>query len=117
MRGLVPDGAAVAVRADMTSALNPVQAHSGAMDPQDALELARSAGLTLPSPAWIFGCILFSLLGLAAWRWGKVVQRPRIRWLGVALMFYSYVTGPTWLLYGVGIALCGAIWWNRPRAG
>ena len=86
------------------------------MDPQDALELAKSAGLTLPSPAWIFGCILFSLVGMAAWRWGKVVQRPRIRWLGVALMFYSYVTSPTWLLYGAGIALCGAIWWNRPGA-
>jgi len=87
------------------------------MDPQDPLELAKSTGLALPSPAWILGCILFSLVGLAAWRWGKVVQRPRIRWLGVALMFYSYATGPTWLLYGVGIALCGAIWWNRPGAG
>lgn len=86
------------------------------MQAHDALELARSAGLTLPSAAWIFGSILFSLLGLVAWRWGKVVERPRIRWLGAALMLYSYVTGPTWLLYGVGIALCGAIWWVRSGA-
>ena len=84
------------------------------MDPTDALALAKDAGLTLPSPAWIFGCILFSLIGFAAWRYGKFVQRPRIRWLGVALMLYGYVTGPTWLLYGVGIALCVAVWWNRP---
>jgi len=98
------------------SPASPAAGTLAPMDPQDALELARSSGLVLPSPAWIFGCILFSLVGLAAWRWGKVVQRPRIRWLGVGLMFYSYATGPTWLLYGVGIALCGALWWNRPGA-
>jgi hypothetical protein len=85
------------------------------MNPADTLELAKEAGLTLPSPAWIFGCILFSLLGFAAWRYGKFAQSPPIRWLGLALMLYGYVTGPTWLLYGVGLALCAAIWWYRPR--
>ena len=29
-----------------------------------------------------------------------------MRWLGAALMFYPYLTRPTWLLYGAGIALC-----------
>jgi len=83
------------------------------MDPQDALQTAHDMGLTMPSPAWIFGCILFSLLGFAAWRYGKAVKDGRVRWLGVALMFYGYATGPTWLLYGVGAALCGAVWWCR----
>ncbi len=86
------------------------------MNPADALHAAREAGLTLPSPAWIFGCLLFSLVGFAAWRYGKAVQSQAIRWLGVALMFYGYLTKPVWLLYGVGIALCVAIWWCRPRA-
>jgi len=86
------------------------------MDAADALDIARDAGLVLPSPAWIAGCVLFSLVGLAAWRYGKAVERPAIRWLGLALMLYSYFTAPTWLLYGVGLALCAAIWWNRPRA-
>lgn len=85
------------------------------MDPANPIALAKHAGLTLPSPAWILGCILFSLVGFAAWRYGKVMQLPRIRWLGVALMFYGYVAGPTWLLYGIGFVLCAAIWWNRPR--
>jgi hypothetical protein len=85
------------------------------MSPDDAFELAKQAGLVLPSPAWIFGCILFSLIGFGAWRYGKHVKSPRIRWLGLALMLYGYVAGPTWLLYGVGIALCVAVWWNRPR--
>ena len=84
------------------------------MDPSDALELAKDSGLTLPSPAWIFGCVLFSLLGIAAWRYGKAMKAPRIRWLGLALMLYGYVTSATWLLYLVGIALCVALWWNRP---
>ena len=85
------------------------------MDPSTALELAKEAGFTLPSPAWIFGAILFSLVGIGAWYWGKAAKVPRIRWLGLALMLYSYVTSPTWLLYGVGIALCAAVWWDRPR--
>ena len=86
------------------------------MDPSDALELAKEAGFTLPSPAWIFGCILFSLVGIGAWYYGKAVKAPRVRWLGLALMLYCYVTSPTWLLYGVGIALCVAIWWTARAA-
>jgi apolipoprotein N-acyltransferase len=87
------------------------------MNPTTAVQTAHEMGFAFPSPAWIFGCILFGLVGLAAWRYGKVVERPRIRWLGVALMFYPYLTSRTWMLYGVGIALCAVIWWDRPRRG
>lgn len=83
------------------------------MNPADTLKAAQEAGLTFPSPAWIFGTILFGLLGLAAWRYGKVIEHPRIRWLGAALMFYPYLVGKTWLLYAVGLAICYAIWWDR----
>ena len=41
------------------------------MNPAATLQAAQEAGLTLPSPAWIFGCVLFGLLGFAAWRYGK----------------------------------------------
>lgn len=85
------------------------------MNFSDALQLAQDLGLTLPTPAWIVGCVVFSLVGIGAWYYGKAVKVPRIRRLGLALMLYSYVTAPTWLLYGVGIALCAAIWWYRPR--
>jgi len=94
----------------------PLHSVNPTMNPQDAMQMAEGMGLTLPSPAWIFGCILFSLIGFAAWRYGKVVARPPIRWLGAALMFYSYLTSPTWLLYGVGVALCAAVWWVRRGA-
>ena len=85
------------------------------MNFSDALQTAQALGLTLPTPAWIVGAILFSVLGMVAWYHGKRAKAPRVRWLGLALMLYSYVTSPTWLLYGVGIALCVAIWWYWPR--
>jgi len=87
------------------------------MNPTDTLHAAREMGLTLPSPSYIFGSILFSLLGFAAWRYGKVIGHPRTRWLGVALMFFPYLVGRTWLLYLVGIAICAGIWWDRPGKG
>ena len=86
------------------------------MTPEEMLQTAQDMGLTLPSPAWIVGCIVFSLAGLAAWRWGKVTGNKRVRWLGLALMLYGYVAGPTWLLYGAGVALCAAVWYFRNDA-
>lgn len=59
----------------------------------DTVSQLQSMGLSLPSPAYIFGAILFSLLG-------------------VALMFYPYVVTNTVMLYVVGIALCAAAAWD-----
>jgi hypothetical protein len=84
------------------------------MTPSESLQLAQDMGFTLPSPAYIFGSIVFGLIGLVAWRYGKVVQHPRMRWLGVVLMFYPYVVGETWLLYVVGCGICAYLWWDRP---
>jgi hypothetical protein len=75
----------------------------------DQLEALQSAGLTLPSVAYIAGSILFGLLGFAAYRWGKATSRRGPYWIGIALMIYPYFTGETWALYAVGTALCGAI--------
>lgn len=66
-------------------------------------------GLSLPSPAYLFGMVVFGLVGWAAFRWGKKAARPRTRWLGVALMLYPYAVSRTWLLYAIGVALCAAI--------
>jgi hypothetical protein len=50
---------------------------------------------------------------MVAWRWGKVRELPRVKWLGVGLMFYPYAVPNTWLLYLVGIGLCVAIYVSR----
>ena len=72
-----------------------------------------TSGFTWPSPAYLFGGLLFSLVGLAAFRYG----RRRDRWptlsIGIALMLFPYVVSRTWLLYVIGIALCIGLWVDR----
>ncbi|HJV86248.1 MAG TPA: hypothetical protein VJ698_12310 [Noviherbaspirillum sp.] len=63
-------------------------------------------GLALPTPAYLFGAILFGIIGLAAYRYGKKTSRPTSKWLGVGLMVYPYAVTQTWVLYLVGIGLC-----------
>ena len=83
------------------------------MDPQEALKTAEALGFTLPSPAYIFGAIVFGLAGYAAFRMGRKQQRVRAVWIGVALMLYPYVISQTWLMYAVGATLCAGLWVER----
>ena len=80
---------------------------------REELATLQSLGLVLPSPAWLFGMFVFGLIGIAAFQVGRRRQRPRTKWLGVALMFYPYLVSPTWLLYGLGIAMCVMIFRDR----
>ncbi len=66
-------------------------------------------GLSLPTPAYLIGAILFGLIGLSAWRWGRVRENQHVKWLGVALMFYPYAVPNTALMYVIGAALCAAV--------
>ena len=82
----------------------------------DTLEELQSLGLTLPSPAYILGAIVFGIIGFAAYRYGKKAQRKTTKWLGVALMLYHYAVSETWLLYLAGAALCAGLFFDRGRA-
>jgi len=75
----------------------------------------QSLGLTLPSPAYIFGAIVFAIIGFAAYRYGKKTQRKTTKWLGVALILYPYAISQTWLLYVAGAALCAGLFFYRGR--
>ena len=79
----------------------------------DELKALQSLGLELPSPAYIFGAIVFGLVGLVAFRRGRKLERPRTLWLGVALMLYPYLVSNTWLMYALGVALCAGIVFDR----
>ena len=79
----------------------------------DALSSLPALGLELPSPAYIFGAIVFGLIGFAAFRNGRKTGRRKTLWLGVALMFYPYAISLTWLLYVVGVVLCAGIYVDR----
>lgn len=78
------------------------------------LQQLSSLGLTMPTPAYLFGAILFGFIGFAAWRYGKQKSLDRAKWIGVALMLYPYLISSTAMLYIVGAALCVALYvWRK----
>jgi hypothetical protein len=79
----------------------------------DDLKTLAALGYSLPTPAYLFGLILFGLIGYAAYRYGKKAALPKPRWIGVVLMLYPYAVSETWLLYAVGGALCSALYLYR----
>lgn len=63
----------------------------------------------MPTPAALFALILFGVIGLAAFLYGKkqALWKPTI--IGLVLMAYPYFVGETWILYAIGGALCLAL--------
>ena len=78
----------------------------------DDVNTLQSLGFELPSPAYLVGAVLFGLIGLVAFRYGRKSERRVTLWIGVALMLYPYAISNTWLLYAVGAALCAGIWYD-----
>jgi hypothetical protein len=76
----------------------------------ELIETLRALGIELPSVAYIAGAVVFGIVGVVAFWKGRKLKRTRVKWLGVALMFYPYVVWNTASLYGVGVALCVALW-------
>lgn len=72
-----------------------------------------SSGFDLPTPLWLAGAIVFSFAGLAVWRYGRKADKPMTKWIGLALMLYSYATPETWMMYAVGVGLCAALYFFR----
>lgn len=79
----------------------------------DALPPLQSLGFELPGPAYLFGAIVFGLIGFAAFRFGRRRAKPVTLWIGVALMLYPYAISRTWLVYAVGLALCAGLFMDR----
>ena len=79
----------------------------------DSLTALQSMGLTLPSPAYIFGAIVFGLVGFVAYRRGKTSGRKPTLWLGVALMVYPYGVSSTLWLYILGLGLCTGLYLDK----
>ena len=76
----------------------------------EELKALESMGLVLPSPAYITGAILFGIAGYVAYRRGRKTTRPVLTWSGVALMVYPYAVPQTWLLWTIGLGLCGWVY-------
>jgi apolipoprotein N-acyltransferase len=79
----------------------------------DLMGNMQALGIELPSGAYVFGMIVFSLIGLVAYRRGKQREQPVVRWAGLALMLYPYAVSSTWLLYLVGVGLTALAFVDR----
>jgi hypothetical protein len=69
--------------------------------------------LEFPSPANLLGSILFGIVGYAAYRYGKKAGSFNPMAIGVALMVYPYFISQTWMLYVIGLGLCGGLYFWR----
>lgn len=82
----------------------------------DELNTLKSLGLELPTPAYLFGLILFGVTGIGAYAYGKKQKKRNAKWLGVALMLYPYAVSDTLWLYIVGVALTAGLFvWRDGR--
>ena len=75
-------------------------------------------GINLPQAgdfngAKIFAWTIFGAIGFAVFLYGKKNQFFRTMIIGVALMVYPYFVSGTFLLYLIGIALTGALYFWR----
>lgn len=78
----------------------------------DALHQLSALGLDLPSPAYFIGAILFGIVGWIAFRRGRKTSASSLTWVGLALMLFPYVIPQTWLLWTIGTALSGWVYFN-----
>jgi len=65
--------------------------------------------IELPPPGALFAMLLFSLVGFAAFMYGRKAAQWRPIAIGVALMVYPYFVDATWLLWTIGVALVAAL--------
>jgi hypothetical protein len=63
----------------------------------------------LANPALLFGSFLFGAIGLAVFVYGKKLALWKPMVIGIALMAYPYFISRTWMMYLIGVALCGAL--------
>ena len=67
----------------------------------------------MPTPAALFGSLVFGVIGLVAFRYGKKSAFIVPTLLGLGLMIYPWFVSETWMLYVIGCALTGAVWFLR----
>ncbi len=79
----------------------------------EVIDTLQDMGIELPGTAYLIGVLVFGIVGMVAFWKGRKLRRPRMKWLGVALMLYPYLVWNTMLLYVVGVALCLALWTYR----
>lgn len=65
------------------------------------------------SLATILIAVLFSIIGFAAFRYGRRNDEPRPIFLGIALMAYGYFVTNAWVSLGIGALLTLLLFFPR----
>ena len=65
------------------------------------------------SPGALFANLLFSLIGTAAFIYGRKSENIRAVVIGIALGVYPWFVTNVWLLYGIGFAFVAALFFWR----
>ncbi|HEV3019936.1 MAG TPA: hypothetical protein VGY49_13040 [Burkholderiaceae bacterium] len=63
----------------------------------------------MPSPAVLFAGLMFGVVGIAAFTYGRKNGHWQQMIIGLALMVFPYFVSQVWLLYAIGVALCGTL--------
>ena len=69
--------------------------------------------MDLPSPNVLLAGLIFGVIGTAAFMYGKKQARFSAMAIGAALVVYPYFVSALWLLWGIGLALCAALYYFR----
>jgi len=64
----------------------------------------------MPSPAVLFAGLIFGVIGIAGFTYGRKNALWRPMGIGLALILFPYFVSQVWLLYAIGIVLCGALY-------
>lgn len=63
----------------------------------------------------LFAWLIFGLIGMAAFGYGKKQQRPKTLLIGCLLMAYPYLIDNTIALWVIGAVLTGSLYLFRER--
>lgn len=67
----------------------------------------------MPAPAALFASLLFSLIGMVSFMYGKRTLNWAHMGIGAGLMGYTWFVSDTFWLYAIGGVLCFGIYWFR----
>ena len=67
----------------------------------------------MPSPAVLFAGLIFGLIGIAGFTYGRRNALWKPMGIGLTLIVFPYFISQVLLLYAIGIALCGALYFWR----
>ena len=63
----------------------------------------------MPSPAVLFAGLIFGVIGIAGFTYGRKGASWKPMAIGIALMAFPYFVSEVWLIYSIGVALCVAL--------